>query len=680
MRLEAGHEPARLERARGLERGPHLGGVVRVVVHHPGAGGRAPVVLEAAGGAHEARQCRRGLRRRHARHAHGRDRRERVEHVVSPRHRQLHRRAVHAEARAPGKQLHLFCPHVAGLDAERQRLALAGQGDPGPQHPHLGRRRELRERLLELAERAVGGVVVELDVGHHRHVAGELEERAVRLVGLGHDPVALAPARIGPAGAHLAAHDEGRVASGLEQHVGDHGRGGGLAVGAGHRDRALEPRELAQQVAAVAHRGAGGPGRGELGVVIGDRGGHNHLGPLGHIRRVVSQAGLDAGLAQQLAIGRVGTVRARHLRAERVRHEREAAHSRAADAHEVQPASGQRRLAHRGHDSPRVAATPASLRPSGHQSSHHAGHGRGRARPRRTRRHDGRDRAGARQPGGAPGRGPSPPQDGQTFTAKPGQWDGPPGMTIARQWLRCDSAGEACQAIPSATATTYALGAADAGGRVKVRETATCQATTPLCQPKTSDSGASALILNDPVNQAAPQISGDAQARQLLSASVGFWRSPAPLSFGYQWIRCDAAGTTCSNLPGAVGPDYRVLAADRGATLRVVITARNSRPRSATAVSAPTLPVAAAPGCQEGAPPRSPAAVAVPENRDRRRDHPRVGAAHRVHDPRPARRARSGALPRPPLPLQEHASGDAGSRVRVRSLERVWRAGPRCSR
>src|SRR3954453_23769270 len=48
-------------------------------------------------------------------------------------------------------------------------------------------------------------------------------------------------------------------------------------------------------------------------------------------------------------------------------------------------------------------------------------------------------------------KGPSPPQDGLTYTTKPGQWDGPPGMTIARQWLRCNAAATVCQPVAGAT-------------------------------------------------------------------------------------------------------------------------------------------------------------------------------------------------------------------------------------
>jgi hypothetical protein len=273
--------------------------------------------------------------------------------------------------------------------------------------------------------------------------------------------------------------------------------------------------------------------------------------------------------------------------------------------------------------------------------------------------------------------GPSPPQDGLSLTAKEGQWDGPPGTTISRQWLRCGASGSACSAIPGATGPTYALGAADAGGRMRVRETATCPVTTPTCQPVASDSAPSGVILPDPHNEGTPQISGVAQVGQLLSASLGFWRSPAPLSFGYQWIRCDPAGTTCSNLPAAVGPDYRVVNADFGSTLRVVVTARNSRPRSAAAVSAPTLKVAA-PSVAKQAPRRRGLRLLSP--------FPRIVIAGEITRGS-ARlteftvRALRGAVVRVRCrgrhcPFKSKRLVMRRSRVRVRALERTWRAGP----
>jgi hypothetical protein len=249
-------------------------------------------------------------------------------------------------------------------------------------------------------------------------------------------------------------------------------------------------------------------------------------------------------------------------------------------------------------------------------------------------------------------------------------------VQIARQWLRCNAAGAACQAIAGATGTAYTLAAADAGARVRVRETASCQVTTPVCSPASSDSAPTATVLRDPLNEGAPQISGTAQVGQLLSASVGFWRSPAPLRFGYQWIRCDAAATACTQLPGATGAEFRPAAAEAGARLRVVVTASNSRPRSAEATSAPTGPVAAAPATKKKTKRKRGVRLLSP--------FPRIviagvvtrGAAQltefTIRGPR-------GALVKfrcvGSCPFRTRRLRMRARRVRVRSLERRWRPG-----
>ena len=60
---------------------------------------------------------------------------------------------------------------------------------------------------------------------------------------------------------------------------------------------------------------------------------------------------------------------------------------------------------------------------------------------------------------------------GQTLTATQGTWTGT-GLTFAYQWRRCDTAGVQCADISGATATTYALVAADSGRTVRVEVTA----------------------------------------------------------------------------------------------------------------------------------------------------------------------------------------------------------------
>ncbi len=89
-----------------------------------------------------------------------------------------------------------------------------------------------------------------------------------------------------------------------------------------------------------------------------------------------------------------------------------------------------------------------------------------------------------------------------------------------------------------------------------------------------------------PKNTALPAISGTPAVGQTLTAAAGSWAG-SPTSFVYQWQRCDAAGAACASIAGATGQTYVVAEADRGSTLRVAVTARNTV-GSAAATSAPT--------------------------------------------------------------------------------------------
>ena len=60
---------------------------------------------------------------------------------------------------------------------------------------------------------------------------------------------------------------------------------------------------------------------------------------------------------------------------------------------------------------------------------------------------------------------------GDTLAATTGSWNGAP-TAYAYQWNRCDATGNACVAIPGATAPTYVLGSADIGTTLRVAVTA----------------------------------------------------------------------------------------------------------------------------------------------------------------------------------------------------------------
>lgn len=69
------------------------------------------------------------------------------------------------------------------------------------------------------------------------------------------------------------------------------------------------------------------------------------------------------------------------------------------------------------------------------------------------------------------------PHEGGQLHAGPGSWSNEP-MGRAYRWLRCDSHGEACEAIEGATSSGYEVAHADVGLELRVRETASNAAGT----------------------------------------------------------------------------------------------------------------------------------------------------------------------------------------------------------
>ena len=84
-----------------------------------------------------------------------------------------------------------------------------------------------------------------------------------------------------------------------------------------------------------------------------------------------------------------------------------------------------------------------------------------------------------------------------------------------------------------------------------------------------------------------------------IRAGNGIWTNN-PTSFVYRWQRCDASGNGCGNIGGATAQNYRLVQADVGRTVRVLVTARNadggrtanSKPSPVVADNAPSQPIA----------------------------------------------------------------------------------------
>ena len=182
------------------------------------------------------------------------------------------------------------------------------------------------------------------------------------------------------------------------------------------------------------------------------------------------------------------------------------------------------------------------------------------------------------------------------YSATTGVWTGSQTITYRYQWRRCDSNGANCSDIAGATSFTYTPSSLDIGSRLRVAVTATNSFGTATA---TSDPTA-VLAGTAPVNTFRPSISGTTTSGSVLFATNGTWTGSTPLTFTYEWRRCNAGGGSCSTIAGATSQSYVIQSVDAGGTLVVAVTAKNSA-GSATVASAPTAVI------QAGTPPPPPA-------------------------------------------------------------------------
>ncbi|HEY8726851.1 MAG TPA: LamG-like jellyroll fold domain-containing protein, partial [Gaiellaceae bacterium] len=167
------------------------------------------------------------------------------------------------------------------------------------------------------------------------------------------------------------------------------------------------------------------------------------------------------------------------------------------------------------------------------------------------------------------------PRSGQTLTAFAGGWTGVPPPAKAYQWQRCDASGAACVDIAFANATTYVVQGADLGSTVRVVVTATNVAGSAAAQSAPTSVVTQAPA--PPVNTSPPTISGTPIDGAILTANPGTWSGATPISYLYQWQRCDAGGSFCQDIsPAGDSASYVVKSADVGATLRVLVGATNA--------------------------------------------------------------------------------------------------------
>ena len=181
-------------------------------------------------------------------------------------------------------------------------------------------------------------------------------------------------------------------------------------------------------------------------------------------------------------------------------------------------------------------------------------------------------------------------QSGQLLSTDNGTWNGadPARFPYAYQWLRCNSAGTSCPTTVG-TSSTYAVATADVGSRIGLIVTAgNAAGQTPSSGLPPTAPSITAVVTTGartaPANTAYPVISlpfnntsGVPNIGDTLSASTGSWTGSFPMTFTYQWKKCDSPTGSCFNIIGATHSTFTITSDLYGQTVRVQVTATNSQ-------------------------------------------------------------------------------------------------------
>jgi hypothetical protein len=181
------------------------------------------------------------------------------------------------------------------------------------------------------------------------------------------------------------------------------------------------------------------------------------------------------------------------------------------------------------------------------------------------------------------------PMQGQTLTASAGTWTQAP-RSVAYAWQRCNANGRICSPIAGATSATYVPVAADVDHELVALVTVTIAGGTQAALSTASDAIQAPPAL---AATSTPAIAGSLKVGERLGGGTGVWTGMAPITYAFQWYRCDAGGGHCLSVHGATAASYRLVAADAGKTIGLTVTATDATGTKQPAYSALAGPVGA---------------------------------------------------------------------------------------
>ncbi|MFN8222286.1 MAG: hypothetical protein U0R50_03445 [Gaiellales bacterium] len=185
-----------------------------------------------------------------------------------------------------------------------------------------------------------------------------------------------------------------------------------------------------------------------------------------------------------------------------------------------------------------------------------------------------------------------------TLTASRGSWTNNP-TSYGYQWVRCGSNGgksdgSDCAAISGASTTSYVVGSGDVNRRLRIRITA-----SNADGSRTAASNPTALISSTttgkPVNRVRPTLSGTTVQDETLHVVPGTWSGRQPITFTFNWLRCDSAGNNCIVQPGFTDDSYTLRPGDIDRTMRARVNADNGDGQSSS-MTLPSARIVAAAG------------------------------------------------------------------------------------
>ena len=155
-----------------------------------------------------------------------------------------------------------------------------------------------------------------------------------------------------------------------------------------------------------------------------------------------------------------------------------------------------------------------------------------------------------------------------------------PTGTISYRWQRCTGtaagAGTGCSNISGATSTTYTPTNADLGTYLQIIARATNAAgdyveklspQQPFINPAYAIPSGASVSLDSPSSTKGATLSAN------ITGTTGY---PASYTYTYQWQRCTAVATGCTNISGATSATYMTTRFDSTRYIRLGIRATNS--------------------------------------------------------------------------------------------------------